>query len=388
MDEKNLPCSRLITDEQGTQKEYSTISQVSKKVKSENEILKLFADTSTRFALQGEAQRIIGKRFPHLKNRNFLKCYDRVRSSLIEFNRNPDTERCYLSGVITCHNTHSCPVCASRIMGYRSFEVGEAVKDWFAEDPDNTCYMITFTFRHTIEDRLSFLLKHSADALVYFWGHRAIRKIFDGAFRVGRITGREVRYNLSSGWHPHEHILVFCKKTDFDVSVFQDIWLRGLKSSGLSGIGDIAFRIEETRSADKYLTKVANEMVLGALKEGRSSGSYAPFQLLSEVYDGSDWAVDPFIEFFSATRGYNALRWSPGLKNRFDITDLSDSDISNLNKDQDSKLHTVFKLCALAYRRLSKHEIAMLINKSSVADYEGIGTILKNAGIKQDEVFA
>lgn len=387
MDEKKLPCSGRQPIEQGSSKVHDTISQCSEKVKSETDKLKLFADTSTRFALQGVAQHFVGERFPHLKNRNFLKCYDRVRSPFVEFNRNPDTERCYLSGVITCCNTHSCPVCAQRIMRYRSFEIGEAVKDWFAEDPDNTCYLVTFTFRHTIDDRLAFLLKHSADALVYFWGHRTVRNIFDKAYRVGRITGREVRYNLNSGWHPHEHVLLFCKKTDFDVSVFQDIWLRGLKSSGLSGIADIAFHIEETRSADKYLTKVSNEMVLGALKDGRSSGSYAQFQLLSEIYDGSDWAVEPFIEFFSATRGYNALRWSPGLKNRFDIEDLNDKDISDLNKDQ-SNLKTVFKLWSSAYQRLSKHEKAMLINKAGIADFEGIGIILKNAGIKQDEVFA
>ena len=59
MDEKKLPCSRLITDEQGITKEYSTISQFSEKVKSEQEILQYFVNTLTRFEWQNIAQKIV-----------------------------------------------------------------------------------------------------------------------------------------------------------------------------------------------------------------------------------------------------------------------------------------------------------------------------------------
>lgn len=167
----------------------------------------------------------------------------------------------------------------------------------------------------------------------------------------------------------------------------QDIWLAALHSVGLSGVGDIAFDLIEARSAESYLTKISSEMVLGSLKDGRSKGSYAPFQLLAEITDGSEWAIDRFAELFKATRGIHSLTWSKGLKARLGIGEVSDQEISN-NKADKSKLVQFMGLLDDAFKKLTPQEKAILRNKAAVGDYSDAAVILKIAGIKQDEVFA
>ena len=166
----------------------------------------------------------------------------------------------------------------------------------------------------------------------------------------------------------------------------RNIWLAALHSVGLSGVGDIAFDLIEARSAETYLTKISSEMVLGSLKDGRIKGSYAPFQLLAEIADGSSWAIDRFAELFQASRNIHPLVWSKGLKARFGITGVSDQEISD-NKADKSKLVQFIGLLDDSFKKLNPNEKAILRNKAAVGDYSGAAALLKIAGIKQDEVY-
>lgn len=386
MDEKKLPCSRLITDEQGIRKEYSTISQVSEKVKSEQEILQYFVNTLTRFEWQDIAQTVIAKHIPEFEYNNYCKCHNTVRTSIIDIKRNPETQRAYYNGVCTCASPMLCPVCSTRIAGYRSAEIRQAVHAWLAEDPENTCYMITLTLRHSLCDTLASLLDLFKTARKYFWGHWTVKKLLQQSDCIGRITSTEINFSIKNGWHPHQHILLFCKKNDFDKETLRNIWLNALHSVGLSGVGGIAFDLIEARSAESYLTKISSEMVLGALKDGRSRGSYAPFQLLAEIADGSLWAVDRFVELFKGTRKIHPLVWSKGLKARFGIGVISDQQITDNNADR-SNLVRFMVLLSEGFNKLSVYQKAMLRNKAAVNDLSGALALLKNAGVKPYEAF-
>ena len=387
MDEKKLPCSRLITDEQGIRKEYSTISQVSEKVKLEQEKLQYFCNTLTRFALQDKAQSVIRKYLPAFSKKNYCKCHNTTRAAVVDLKRNPQTQRAYYDGVCSCATPMLCPVCSPRIMGYRSAEIMQVIHAWLAENPLNTCYMITLTLRHSLKDSLSVLLDLFKIARKYFWGHRTVKRLLHQSDPVGRITATEINFSIKNGWHPHQHILLFCKKSDFDDKTLRDIWLAALHSVGLSGVGDIAFRFQDASFVKNYLTKMSSEMVLGALKDGRTKGCYSPFQLLAEVADGSVWAADRFAELFLASRNIHPLVWSKGLKALFGIGDCSDQEITD-NKADQSKLVQFLSLLDEAFKRLSPHEKAILRNKAAVGDFSGAAAILKIAGVKQDEVFA
>ena len=386
MDEKKLPCSRLITDEQGIQKEYSTISQFFGKVKSEDEILSYFANTLTRFDFQKLAQGIIREYFPIFANSSYCNCHKVSRASVVDLKRNPETNRAYYDGICTCATPLLCPVCSPRIMGRRSAEIRQAIHCWLSQDQDNTCYLITLTLRHSLQDSLSSLLDLFKSARKYFWGHWTVKNLFKRSDLIGRITATEINFSVKNGWHPHQHILLFCKKSDFDEETLCNIWLAALHSVGLSGVGDIAFKLQDASFVKNYLTKMSSEMVLGALKDGRSRGSYAPFQLLAEIADGSSWARDRFAELYKSTRKLHSLVWSKGLKSFFGIADVSDQEVTD-NKADKSNLVQFIGLLDDAFKKLTPLEKAMLRNKAAVGDYSGAGLILKNAGIKADEVF-
>lgn len=384
VDKKSAPLG-LQPIEQGNQNNI-TLPQNPEKVKSDSDFFQYCANTYGRFLLQDVAQKIIAEIFPKLKKSNYCKCHKVTRSAVIDLKRNPETLRAYYNGICTCATPLLCPVCSPRIMGYRAAEIRKAVHLWLAEDENNTCYFITLTIRHSSQDSLSYLLEKFAKARKYFWGHRTVKSLFNKSDRAGRITAIEINYSIENGWHPHQHILLFCKKTDFNTETLSNIWLDSLSSVGISGIGNIAFKMFEARSADQYLTKISSEMVLGSLKEGRSKGHFSPFQILSEVAENSTWAPDRFVELFQATRKIHPLVWSKGLKARFGIGEVSDQEITN-NKADKSKLLKFLSILDDGFKKLTYTEKAALRNKAAIGDYAGAGEILKIAGIEPEKVY-
>ena len=381
---KSAPLGRQPI-EQGNQNNI-TLPQNPEKVKSESDFFQYCANTYGRFLLQDIAQKIIAEIFPKLKKSNYCKCHKVTRSAVIDLKRNPETLRAYYNGICTCATPLLCPVCSPRIMGYRAAEIRKAVHLWLAEDENNTCYLITLTLRHSLKDNLVYLLEIFAKARKYFWGHRTVKKLFKQSDRAGRITATEINFSITNGWHPHQHILLFSKKTDFNIETLSNIWLDALASVGVSGIGNIAFKMFEARSADQYLTKISSEMVLGSLKEGRSKGHFSPFQLIAEAASGSAWAKERFVELFQVSRKIHPLVWSKGLKARFGIGEVSDQEISD-NKADKSKLLKFLAILDDGFKKLTYLEKAALRNKAAAGDFNGAGEILKIAGIKANEVY-
>ena len=215
----------------------------------------------------------------------------------------------------------------------------------------------------------------------YFWEHGTFKRLLQGSGRVGRITATEIQYGIKNGWHPHQHILLFSQKTDFQVDVLRGIWLAALASVGLSGVGDIAFDLIEARSCDAYLTKLSSEMVLGALKDGRLLGHYSPFQLLEEFASGSAWAGECFLELFVAARQIHPLVWSRGLKARFGIGEVSDQQITD-NKADASALVDFLWMQDKGFKILTPELRAALRNSAAVGDWDKACCLLERAGVQ------
>lgn|GEM_PF-6383298 len=281
------------------------------------------------YHLQKYAQQLVRELFPLRQNINFCKCGVVSFSPMVQLFRYPEIRRASYNGVVTCANSFLCPVCAPRIMGRRSSEIKLAVHQWLSESSDNTCYLLTLTFRHSIQDSLPKMLGCMKKSLKFFWADCSVKSMFSSAGKVGRITALEINFSLASGWHPHEHILVFCKKSDFNLVRLNELWKNSLRKSKLSGVSGIALDLIEARSCDKYLQKISAEMALSNCKHGRGAGSFSPFQLLAAFSDGQDWAGNRFKELFKTClfMHLHPLQWSAGLKSRFGIGEISDSDI-------------------------------------------------------------
>lgn len=342
--------------------------------KPDDEIFKKYSESvHNGRILQKHSQKLIRELFPHRDNINFCKCNHVPLGEVVQVKYNKDLRRAHFSGVVTCGNPMLCPVCAPRIMGNRSSEIKTAVHKHLAADPDNTCYLLTLTFQHTRDQVLDYSLSNMKLALKNFWSNRKVKQIFSN--RVGRITALEINYSLASGWHPHEHILIFCKKLGDDLNKLQkilsDCWITALKRCGLSGLHGIALDLIEARSCDKYLQKISSELALSNCKKGRGAGSFSPFQLLAEYAAENKWAGEKFKELYKTVSSMRVhpLQWSKGLKKHFGIGEVSDQDIVE-DKDPSENLVVWCNLKSSFFRKMSPQDQFMLLIYASAGDRE------------------
>ena len=336
-----------------------------------------FTNIYQRYFMQRVAQQmLLEHRLIHCDS-SYWKCHRKYLNSILSVYRNPDTQKAYYSAVETCGNVKSCPVCAPRIMAQRSTEIRHAVHSWLNESPDNTCYLLTLTFSHSVNDRLDSLLVAFSDAVQRFWRNGSVKRAFSGFGYRGRITSLEIQYSRINGFHPHQHVLIFCKKGFYNVDALKTHWITALDYSGLKGISDIALTLFEARSAEQYLTKISSEMAMGNLKQGRGSGHFSPMQVLSEACRGESWAESVFAEYYSSTRSIHSLYWSKYLKQYFGISDKNDFEISQSSDD----LHLFCDFPAHYWKKLSLLHRAYLIACAGSGNFSFAHKVFSDLGV-------
>lgn len=343
------------------------------------EHFKLQLEYFQRFKLQRDSQDLLFDRGLIHDRSPYFNCHRKHFTSIISLMRNPNSNKAYYDGIVTCSNSKACPVCAPRIMGKRSAEIRTAVHRWLNLAPENTCYLLTLTFAHKISDSLEYLLKLFSAAVQMFWSNGSVKRLFHGNGYRGRITSLEIQYSRHNGFHPHQHILFFARKSCFDIEKLRHYWLSALSSVGLSGISDIALDLIEARSAENYLTKISSEMALGNLKQGRGTGHFSPMQLLVEVGAGYSWAKDVWCEYFRCTRGIHSLYWSKYLKAFFGIGEVSDDQIAN--GAADSNLQRFLDFPCDYFRRLSVDHKAALRKYAAFNQWNEACTLLDELNI-------
>jgi len=262
--------------------------------------------------------------------------------------------RVHYDGLITCGSVWHCPVCAQKIAEARAAEIRAAV---LLHKLRGGCVaMMTQTFPHTIELPLADSVKRQADALAKFKQSRAYRRAMELSGNKGSIRALEVTYG-QNGWHPHFHILLFCKNgpavravpvtcaagsgaaltADFLIEG-SNTWRAACVRNGLPVPSyEHGLRLDDGAQAAKYVSKwgVEDEMTKGHIKHGKKEGQ-TPFDLLRRVLaDKSDKeAARLFREFAKEFKGARQLVWSRGLKARFQVEEVDDEEISQRKDDQ------------------------------------------------------
>jgi hypothetical protein len=231
-------------------------------------------------------------------------------------------------------------------------------------------YLLTFTFPHYMGQTLGELMPKFDKARNRFQGSKGWKKVMQvanaqkdiesgTAGRVGAVTSMEVTYGIGNGWHPHLHMLIFCKPGAFGegapdehgrltgkaIDFFRGEWVRHLEKAGLvDGSNrqwalDYALDVRGGAKAAEYIAKWGHEEKWGLSSELTSSHAktgrrdtwgtrdhYTPFQLLDLSAHGDGHGTKAFREFVYAFGGKRMLTWSPGLKDHFGIEEMSDED--------------------------------------------------------------
>ena len=254
----------------------------------------------------------------------------------------------HFSGLQTCGSVWVCPICATKISERRRVELLAGMASHQVQG--GQVLLLTFTHPHTKADRLGDLLVGEQLALTRFFGSTAGVALFRDMGRVGHVRAWEVmhgrRREVSHGWHPHFHILLFLDRDSGDLGAWEDrlfsVWANACRLGGLDAPSRAhGVRLDDGTKAGRYVAKMGleeltgpvwgldAEMTKGHIK--RAKDGETPFDLLRAILGdrGDGEAVRLFREYAGAYRGKRQLVWSRGLRERLGLdADVSDEEIA------------------------------------------------------------
>jgi hypothetical protein len=281
----------------------------------------------------------------------------------------------HLSGLCTCTSVWSCPICAAKITERRREDLQDGLDRAKAQGLHT--YLLTLTHPHERSDALADLLKAEQDAMARFLKTRATLKAFELVGRVGQVRAWEVthgrRRDVSNGWHPHFHLLVFTERalSRADREAARDAlfveWRKACTRAGLQAPGlrhGVAFDGGE-RAAD-YVAKwgleeqvphwgLASELTKSHVKRAGGKGE-TPFDLLRAVLadDADNQARWLFREYAAAFRGKRQLVWSRGLRDLLGLdAEASDQELASEQREDAVLLAGLFPN---DWRKIAKHQ--------------------------------
>lgn len=337
--------------------------------------------------------------------------YGSGEGGYVDVYRNPDRDGASFAGLTRCGNVHTCPDCSAKVSERRRKQLS-AASVRHVKDNNGAAYLLTFTFPHEAEfgedseARLNETLKKFGKAVEKFKNGRKWKAFKAAAGNIltrrknkkgeceevitaGVVTSLEFTVSVENGWHPHIHMLVFCKKKGFgqdektvteetglyckdDVSswMIDDLkreWVNHLFKAGLGDhtkLTDMMKRALNVRGGEKaaeYIAKMGREQTIFVDDEGNKVKRWSlsreiacthaktgaagerwgvqhvtPFQLLAwcEKQDNETeeqrkdrcWAYHRFRDYAAAVEGKKALSWSRGLKAALGVEDVDEDE--------------------------------------------------------------
>lgn len=335
-----------------------------------------------------------------------------------------------LSGVIACGRVHTCPVCGAKIEERRRLEIAKGVDFWYGLE-NKTVSMLTFTFSHSLGERLEDVLNKQADALERLRAGKAWTK-FKTVFGFDSlIRSLEVTWGEENGWHPHTHEL-WCVDKEIDrdrlavylkarfrakrhadrlerllaadpKAVFEELllerWEECCERAGLmikqdgTEVNRDAFRkraldVRHDVSVGDYLAKqddsrhwgVDREMSKGSTKLGKKKGMH-PFGFLAKFAETGDgvWAAR-WLEYSEAIGNKRRLFWSHGLKKRVGLDEKTDEEIA---AEQDDHAVVVYQMVDDEWKK-ARHNVPRVL--SAAEDDENLREVIEQ--IEELDYFA
>ncbi len=302
-----------------------------------------------RYAKLKTAQRLLWNQAAEHVHRT-CKCHRRITSeaSGIGVWQGVDVAGARLSGVGTCGSVWACPVCAMKIASGRQVELefGQVA----AHAMGLHGYLLTLTFPHEAGMPLAEITGAFGKAIQKFKNSRAYKGFTVRHGRIGSVKGLEVTHG-GNGWHPHVHELVWALPGLLEDTRGMDrlngAWVDALLKVGLGSMekrSDMLAHALDLRGGDDaaaYIAKYGREERYGISNEvlptpssKAGMGDHATvWQLLERAERGDRAAGDLFREYAYAFEGKRALTWTPGLKDKLGVRDMTDEQLAELGEE-------------------------------------------------------
>lgn len=242
--------------------------------------------------------------------------------------------KAHIKGCVVCGSVWICPVCAARITERRRLELTNALV--MARQKGLIPILVTVTFQHRRSDLLKDLLKVLSKAWSKVQAGEPWKRIKSQFGIVGSVSGLETTWGFANGWHPHKHILFFCRLNRIDKTrleaVISERWRSKLGELGHYANEFIGVNVKiGNEAAGDYIAKwgLDFELAKSPVKKGRVGG-YSPFQLLQLTNEGKAWSSKLFIEYAKAMKGHKQLFWSRGLRELLGLArEQTDEELAN-----------------------------------------------------------
>lgn len=307
----------------------------------------------------------------------------------------------HFSGLEHCGSVWACPVCAGVIRAKRADEIQQIVKAH--QDDGGDLLFFTGTLRHHNGDDLKQTLAAIGEAWTRTVSGNPWTRKRDALGIIGQVRTIEITHG-SNGWHPHAHVLLLLDSDrprlttkqldDFRTWLFarwtQKIEALGCKRPTSEGL-DLQQVDRKGRVIAQYISKVQDDKTpkrwhVGAeaaradLKKGHGE-SRTPFELLDGREDVDNrHCVDErdmhlWREYYLATKGKNAITFSRGLRDRFDIETKTDEQII----EDTTAAQIVWTSDAddfRALRRRAPEQVPMILEAAERQDWDAIDDLI------------
>lgn len=300
----------------------------------------------------------------------------------------------HYGNLATCGSVWACPVCCAKIQQKRRCELVQLVEWAWAQDYRPS--MITFTFPHTAFDSLADLVSKQRAAFKRLRSGKRWQALKNSSRFGGLVRSLELTHG-ANGWHPHTHelwlirTLTVSELTDFRGELVA-LWKKACASVGLLDLSDSAqLHAFELHSVDvrhgvssgDYLAKqdsarawgVDSELAASSSKNGRLAGVH-PHEFLIRQAPGDR---ERYFEYVEAMKGARQLFWSPGLKKRVGVVEVTDKEATD---EQTEAAECLGLLTADMWRVVRGNDArAELLDVAELRGWPGVVCLLASLGV-------
>jgi DNA-binding TFAR19-related protein (PDSD5 family) len=292
-------------------------------------------------------------------------------------------------GLQTCALPWLCPICSPKIGERRAGEIQKAMAQCLAEG--GQVLMPTFTIPHGRQQSLAETLDLIKQALRWMGSTRAYKELQERLNVEGRIIATEVTHGEANGWHPHFHELWFFEVGGVDVAALEEalygLWVKACRKFGL----DEPSRrhgvvVQDGAQAAKYVSKMgdkgwtlADEMAKANAKSGRQ-GNRSFWQLIDCAIDDDatpqhrNRAKRLIEEYEQATKGRRALVWTPGLKKRFAVVEMTDEELA---EQVEAEAVLIAEIPLEDWKVITRHRLESVVLDACLNGREAVFSIIE-----------
>ena len=300
----------------------------------------------------------------------------------------PATGRACYSGLQTCLNVWTCPVCSVAVGERRADEIRAAGLAHLTAGGGLSHLILTLS--HQRSDSLATSLDAVRDAWRAVLQSRGFRRSRDRV-GLGFVRAVEVTWGQRNGWHPHMHLLLFTSR-DLTPIELEDLagaihaaWSVAARSRGRNvseASGTMLNAVRGAAGADVlagYLTKsgvsgdIAREIARGDAKRGKGK---TPFQLAELAVAGHKQSAALWLEYVDTIKGAKRLSWSNGLRDDLGLgAEVTDEEAARASGAAEPLL--VATLDDLAWSRVVRYGARMrLLDATELRGAEGAADVL------------